>query len=114
MRRAWGNIADRVLLCLAEQGPGTTCQVAARLGVTQPEVARAVCRMLHPTQRGADAGKRRVHICGWMREPIAGQRAYLRAIYAAGHRHDAARPAALTQSQRNKRRPKKGQQHARA
>lgn len=104
MSAAWGNVTDRVLLSLREKGPGTSAQVAGRLGISQNAAARCLARMVAPMVRGADAGFRRAHITGWHRGEIAGLRFYLRAIYAAGHGHNASKPSALSCSQRNRRR----------
>ena len=114
MRRAWGNITDRIALSLSEDGPACTLQLARRLGLSQSQVAGCIVRLCRVQERGPNAGQRRAHITGWMRESIAGGRSYLRAIYAAGHRFDSRSPGALTQSQRNKRRVKRSAKRAAA
>lgn len=91
---AWGNVMDRILLSLRDDGPATRAQLERRLGLNPKNAGQTVSRLIAVMDRPlVDRGRRRAHICGWVRDEHEGGRAYPRPIYAYGHGANAPKPA---------------------
>lgn len=93
-RFAYGNVADRILLLLAEEGPLTRVEIERHLGNIDKNTAGSVISRLNRiVKRGPNVGERRVHVCGWQHYSDV-SRNYLRPVYALGHGENKARPSA--------------------
>lgn len=94
---AWGNVIDRILLSLRDDGPATRAQLERRLGLDQKSAGQCMTRLVQIMARPvAVKGRRRAHICGWSRGEHEGCRDYPRPIYAFGHGANAPKPARQT------------------
>lgn len=89
MTVAWGNLTDRMLAALAEQGSMTRTEVCKVLGIDRHTGASVITRLTK--RRLRPAGPRRVRICAW-RHDAEGERRYLRAVYGLGSDPDAKKP----------------------
>lgn len=109
-RRAWGNVADQVLLHLRDAGPSTAGELLTAITVNPGNLRQILHRLGEISKRGAQAGQRRIHIKEWVSD-AEGQRAYPRPVWAYGHGTNAKKPVPKTNRQaqndlywRNKRR----------
>ena len=94
---AWGNVMDRILLSLRDDGPATRAQLERRVGLDPKNAGKTVSRLVAVMDRPlADRGRRRAHIAGWTRDEHEGGRAYPRPIYAYGHGANAPKPPPQT------------------
>ena len=94
---AWGNVMDRILLSLRDDGPATRAQLERRVGLDPKNAGQTVSRLVAVMDRPlADRGRRRAHIAGWTRDEHEGGRAYPRPIYAYGHGANAPKPPPQT------------------
>jgi hypothetical protein len=98
--RAWGNLIDLVLASLRDDGPATRAQLENRLRMDSRNVGQTVARIVRIMDRPRELrGRRRAHICGWIRDEHEGKRSYPRPIYAFGHGANAPKPKPQTEKQ---------------
>lgn len=96
----WGVTVVRVLDALEHVGPMTSGELARELDKHRDLIASVLTRLQRPSKR--PVGPRRVYIADW-RDEDEGQRIYLRAVYAAGNKKDAPKPARKNAAERSRR-----------
>lgn len=93
MRRAYGNLTERILAAIAEAGPST----AADLYLEMPEVPRnhirqALTRLSLVCRAGPHSGLRRIHIKAWVYDAEGARNNYPRPVYELGNKPNATKP----------------------
>lgn len=87
---------DTILSLLNEHGPMTSPEVSALLGLAEATARNTLCQM----NKKSPKFPRQVYIKDWVRDPLEGQRAYLRPVWDIGNKQNKPKPPALTGAER--------------
>jgi hypothetical protein len=96
-KRAWGNLADRILGLISDRGM-TLADLVSEIGADGKSIGRVLQRLRSVTPEF----DRRAHISRWEKKDLS-NRTIWAAVYAAGDTPDARRPRALSRSAQNRR-----------
>jgi len=93
---AWGVLSLRIVDALERIGPMTARQIDKEIGRPVGTTSKNLRLLMAPTV--LPRAPKRVYIHSWTQDE-EGCRSYLRAVYAAGSKKDAEKPARLTNAQ---------------
>lgn len=93
MKYAWGNLTDRILAALRDDGPMVGAEIARHVGDPDVEKISKICRRMTARKcgNGPQKGQLRMHICGW-RWDAEGVRRYPRPEFKFGPGQNRPRP----------------------